>query len=92
MYKFLIVGFVVAAVAAVPAPEAGAVEGVQNLDCLQLDDDLFSCLAIKASNALSRAARSSDIQLIEGIKFVKEANGEIFFRFVDFNRDSEIGF
>ncbi|XP_043472561.1 uncharacterized protein LOC122505152 [Leptopilina heterotoma] len=74
MYKFFIIGFVVAAVAAVPAPEAGAVEGVPNLDCLQLDDDLFSCLAIKANNALTRAARSSDFQLLEGIKFVRDPN------------------
>lgn len=78
MYKFFIIGLVVAAAAALPAPEAGVIQGVKDLDCLEQDEDLFSCLAIKAANSLSRAARSSDIQIIDGITFVKEADGEFF--------------
>ena len=78
MYKFLIAGLVIAAVAAIPAPDAGVVQGAQNLDCLQQDEDLLSCLAIKAANSLSRAARSNNIQIFDGITFVKEADGEKF--------------
>ena len=78
MYKFFIIGVLVAAAAAVPAPETDFVQGVKDLDCLEQDEDLFSCFAIKAANSLSRAARSSDIQLIDGITFVKEADGEFF--------------
>lgn len=52
---------------AVPMPSANN----GNVDCLETDD-LFSCIAVKANNALSRAARSSDIQLISGITFVRD--------------------
>ncbi|XP_015114460.1 uncharacterized protein LOC107039393 [Diachasma alloeum] len=67
MNKFVILGLFVASAMAVPMPD-----NTGNVDCLEMEDSLFSCLAVKANNALSRAARSSDIQLISGITFVRD--------------------
>ncbi|XP_063988822.1 uncharacterized protein LOC135168499 isoform X2 [Diachasmimorpha longicaudata] len=67
MNKFVLLGLFVASAMAVPMPD-----NTGKVDCLEMEDSLFSCLAVKANNALSRAARSSDIQLISGITFVRD--------------------
>jgi hypothetical protein len=54
----------VAAAAAVPAPDMG-------VDCLQAEN-ILSCYAVKASVALNRAARSAEVQVYDGITFVRE--------------------
>ncbi|XP_011314437.1 uncharacterized protein Osi14 [Fopius arisanus] len=67
MNKFVILGLFVASAMAVPMPG-----NTGNLDCLEMEDSVFSCLAVKANNALARAARSSDIQLFSGITFIRD--------------------
>lgn len=68
MFKFVIFGMFVAVAVALPTQEVNQAAG---LDCLE-EEALFSCLMIKASSALQRAARSSNIELIEGITFVRD--------------------
>ncbi|KAK2579917.1 hypothetical protein KPH14_007597 [Odynerus spinipes] len=69
MNKLLILGLLATAAMAVPATEI-----LQNreLDCLEREDELFSCIFVKAATTLDRAARSSDIQLIDGVTFVRD--------------------
>ncbi|KAL2746248.1 hypothetical protein V1477_004618 [Vespula maculifrons] len=69
MNKFLILGFLVNAAMAVPTSEI-----LQNreLDCFERENELFSCIFVKAATTLDRAARSSDIQLIDGVMFVRD--------------------
>ncbi|XP_035729594.1 uncharacterized protein LOC118444922 [Vespa mandarinia] len=69
MNKLLILGFLVNAAMAVPTSEV-----LQNreLDCLEHENELFSCIFVKAVTTLDRAARSNDIQLIDSVVFVRD--------------------
>lgn len=69
MNKLLILGFLVSAAMAVPTSEF-----LQNseLNCLERENELFSCILVKAATTLDRAARSNDIQLIDGVIFVRD--------------------
>jgi len=53
-------------------PTNVSVQPSQNLDCLEHDNALFSCIFVKTINALNRAARSSDIEIIDGVTFVRD--------------------
>ena len=68
MYKFAIFGLFVAVAMALPAQKEIS---TNELDCLE-DDSMFSCLMVKASTALNRAARSSNVEIIDGITFVRD--------------------
>ncbi|KAK0164957.1 hypothetical protein PV328_003520 [Microctonus aethiopoides] len=68
MKKFVIFGIFIATALAVPAPEVNN----GNLDCLETDESFFSCLAVKANNAIVRAGRSNDFELIQGITFIRD--------------------
>lgn len=78
MNKLLIFGLLAASVAAGPTPVI--VQSSQDLDCLEHDNALFSCVLVKAISALDRAARSNDIQIIDGVTFVRNAPSELFTR------------
>lgn len=68
MNKFVIFGLFLATAMAVPMPEING----GSVDCLDLEDGLFSCLFVKANSALARAARSSDLQIIQGVTFIRD--------------------
>ncbi|XP_066581963.1 uncharacterized protein [Prorops nasuta] len=68
MNKLFMLGLLVASALAVPTPDTIS----QSLDCLQREDELFSCILVKSANALERAARSADLQLIDGVTFIRE--------------------
>lgn len=70
MNKFIVFGLLATSALAVPMPESAG-----NLDCLN-HEDMLSCIAIKTVSVLGRAARSSDIQLIDGVKFVRDGTSE----------------
>ncbi|KAG7190695.1 hypothetical protein KM043_006773 [Ampulex compressa] len=72
MYKFLVVGILAATAMAVPmSPDENGLIAT-DLDCLEHENALFSCIFVKAANSLDRAARSSNIELIDGVTFVRE--------------------
>ncbi|KAL7296225.1 hypothetical protein TKK_0010762 [Trichogramma kaykai] len=64
MFKYVVFGLLVASAIATPAPSSG-------LDCNESEDQL-TCLAVKASATLERAARSADINLIDGVTLVRD--------------------
>ena len=64
MYKFIVFGLLVAAVATISAEE-------QNLDCLNHEDQI-SCFSAKLMNTVSRVARSTNIRLINGVSLVRD--------------------
>ncbi|CAB0043806.1 unnamed protein product [Trichogramma brassicae] len=64
MFKYVVFGLLVASAIATPAPSSG-------LDCDHAEDAL-TCLAVKASATLERAARSADINLIDGVTLVRD--------------------
>ncbi|KAL7296223.1 hypothetical protein TKK_0010760 [Trichogramma kaykai] len=64
MFKYVVFGLLVASAIATPAPSSG-------LDCDHVEDAL-TCLAVKASATLERAARSADINLIDGVTLVRD--------------------
>ncbi|XP_014212873.1 uncharacterized protein LOC106642570 [Copidosoma floridanum] len=66
MLRYVAFALLVASTLAGPAFEN------TNLDCLHHQDDIFSCLAVKAATTLERAARSADVTIIEGVTFVRE--------------------
>lgn len=76
MNKLVILGLLAASAIAVPMPGTANVQLNRNLDCFEQDDALFSCVFVKTVNALNRAARSSDIDIIDGVKFVREIPSE----------------
>ncbi|XP_043497057.1 uncharacterized protein LOC122520834 [Polistes fuscatus] len=69
MKKLLILGFLATATIAVPTSK---ILLNRDLDCLEHENELFSCIFVKAATTLDRAARSSDIQLIDGVVFVRD--------------------
>nr|XP_046487912.1 uncharacterized protein LOC124221714 isoform X1 [Neodiprion pinetum] len=66
MNRLIVLGLLATSAFAVPMPGSSG-----NLDCLN-HEDMFSCIAVKSINFLGRAARSSDIQLIDGVTFVRD--------------------
>ncbi|KAK9298822.1 hypothetical protein QLX08_007966 [Tetragonisca angustula] len=72
MNKLVILGLVAASAMAVPMPDSSKVQLNRNLDCFEQENELFSCVFVKTVSALDRAARSSDIEIIDGVKFVRE--------------------
>ncbi|XP_076241651.1 DUF1676 domain-containing protein Osi14 [Calliopsis andreniformis] len=72
MNKLVILGLLAASAMAVPMPDSSSVQVDRNLDCLEQESALFSCIFVKAVSTLDRAARSSDIEIFDGVKFVRE--------------------
>ncbi|XP_012255479.2 uncharacterized protein LOC105685702 [Athalia rosae] len=66
MNGLIVFGLLAASALAVPMPD-----NVGNLDCLN-HEEMLSCIAVKTVSVLGRASRSSDIQLIDGVKFVRD--------------------
>ncbi|KAL7296217.1 hypothetical protein TKK_0010754 [Trichogramma kaykai] len=63
MFKYLVfVLFVASAIATAPSSD---------LDCNE-SADMLTCLAVKASSTLERAARSADIEIIDGVTLVRD--------------------
>ncbi|XP_011880752.1 PREDICTED: uncharacterized protein LOC105569163 [Vollenhovia emeryi] len=76
MNKLLALLLLAAYTAAGPAPVP--VQPSQDLNCLNLEHDkeFFSCIFVKAIGALDRAARSSNIEIVEGVTFVQDTPAE----------------
>ncbi|XP_034949934.1 uncharacterized protein Osi14 [Chelonus insularis] len=68
MNKLVIFGLLVASAMAIPTPDTNS----GNLDCFGLEDSVLSCIAIKANTMLARAARSANLELIDGVAFVRD--------------------
>ncbi|XP_023313925.1 uncharacterized protein LOC111693483 [Trichogramma pretiosum] len=64
MFKSVVFCTLVASALAIPAPSASH-------NCNE-SDDMLSCYAVKAITSLDRASRSADINLIDGVSFVRE--------------------
>ncbi|KAL7296215.1 hypothetical protein TKK_0010752 [Trichogramma kaykai] len=64
MFKSVVFCTLVASALAIPAPSASH-------NCNE-SDDMLSCYAVKAITSLDRASRSTDINLIDGVSFVRE--------------------
>lgn len=68
MKSYFVVGvLLVAAVAAVPTPDA--LQG--DLDCMQHQDSLLSCFVVKANSIINRASRSLKIEIADGVAFTR---------------------
>ncbi|XP_015585294.1 uncharacterized protein LOC107263024 [Cephus cinctus] len=61
-----------ATTSAVPTPSNQEQHPSSEVDCLEHEKNLLSCIAVKAVGVLKRAARSSDIRLLDGISFVRD--------------------
>lgn len=76
MNKLLALVLLAACVTA--GPTTGPAQQSQDLNCLDQDSELFSCVFVKAVSGLDRAARSSDIEVVDGITFVRDAPSKLF--------------
>ncbi|PBC33588.1 hypothetical protein APICC_00758 [Apis cerana cerana] len=76
MNKLVILGFLAASATAVPTSVVNNVQLNRDLDCFEQENALFSCISVKTVSMLDRAARSSDIDIIDGVKFVRETPKE----------------
>lgn len=76
MNKLVILGFLAASATAVPTSVVNNVQLNRDLDCFEQENALFSCISVKTVSMLDRAARSSDIEIIDGVKFVRETPSE----------------
>lgn len=76
MNKLVILGFLAASATAVPTSVVNNVQLNRDLDCFEQENALFSCISVKTVSMLDRAARSSDIDIIDGVKFVRETPSE----------------
>ncbi|XP_012287515.1 uncharacterized protein LOC105703597 [Orussus abietinus] len=72
MFRLAVFGMLLASALAVPAPEGSSMEPGK-LDCLEQENSIFSCIAVKTAVVLDRASRSKDIQILDGVTFVREA-------------------
>ncbi|KYM94425.1 PREDICTED: uncharacterized protein LOC108781230 [Cyphomyrmex costatus] len=81
MNKFLTLVLLAAYTAAGPAD----VQPSQNLNCLEYDNAFFSCMFVKTITALNRAARSSNIEIIDGVTFVRDTPMERLSRNLEIN-------
>ncbi|XP_011703628.1 PREDICTED: uncharacterized protein LOC105459371 [Wasmannia auropunctata] len=48
------------------------VQPSQHLNCLEHENEFFSCVFAKTISAVDRAARSNDIEIVDGVTFVRE--------------------
>lgn len=76
MNKLVILGLLAASAMAVPAPDYSSAQMDRDLDCLEQENALFSCIFVKAVSTLDRASRSSDFDIVDGVKFVRETPSE----------------
>lgn len=82
MNKLLVIlGFLAASATAVPTSVVNNVQLNRDLDCLEQENALFSCISVKTVSMLDRAARSSDIDIVDGVKFVRETPSEFQFHY-----------
>jgi len=51
----------------------------QNLNCLEHDDALFSCIFVKTVGTLNKAARSNDIEIADGVTFVRDTPSKFIY-------------
>ncbi|KOC70938.1 hypothetical protein WH47_04924 [Habropoda laboriosa] len=72
MNKLVILGLLAGSAMAVPMPDNNELQTNRDLDCLEQDNSLFSCVFVKTVSVLDRASRSSDIEILDGVKFVRE--------------------
>ncbi|XP_076295421.1 DUF1676 domain-containing protein Osi14 [Lasioglossum baleicum] len=72
MTKLVLLGLLAASAMAVPMPDSNNLLANRDLDCLEQEDALFSCMFVKAVSTLNRAARSGDFEIFDGINFVRE--------------------
>lgn len=74
MNKLVILVLLAAPALAVPMPNDAQLD--RDLDCFEQENALFSCVFAKTISSLDRAARSSDIEIFDGVKFVRETPSE----------------
>ncbi|CAL1685960.1 unnamed protein product [Lasius platythorax] len=67
-----LLALVLLAACVVAGPTNVSPQPSQGLDCLEHDNALFSCIFVKTVSALDRAARSSDIEIADGVTFVRD--------------------
>ncbi|CAK9795188.1 hypothetical protein ANTPLA_LOCUS272 [Anthophora plagiata] len=72
MYKLVILGLFAVSAMAVPMLDTNNLQLNRDLDCFEQDNSLFSCVFVKTVSMLDRASRSSDIEIVDGVKFVRE--------------------
>ncbi|XP_011505148.1 PREDICTED: uncharacterized protein LOC105367971 [Ceratosolen solmsi marchali] len=70
MYKYITLALLVASALAVPTDKSESV--AERLDCFQNEDDMFSCMAVKLVSSIERAARSADLNIVDGITFIRD--------------------
>ncbi|XP_077271664.1 DUF1676 domain-containing protein Osi14 [Temnothorax americanus] len=70
MNKLLALVLLAAYTAAGPA--SVSMQPSQDLNCLEHDNEFFSCIFVKTISAFDRAARSRDIKIIDGVTFVRD--------------------
>jgi len=80
-----LLALVLLATCVIAGPTAGP---TQDLNCLDQDNELFSCVFVKAVSVLDRAARSSDIEIIDGITFVRDTPSKALTSISHFNHSS----
>lgn len=81
MFKLFVIAALVAIATALPAAQ----EKPQELDCLQ-SETIISCYAVKAAVRIQRAARSSNIEIVDGVSLVRDGPGNAFhFRWVSWD-------
>ncbi|EFN64637.1 hypothetical protein EAG_08280 [Camponotus floridanus] len=66
-----LLALVLLAACVVAEPINVSVQPSQDLDCLQ-HDMLFSCMLVKTISTLDRAARSNDIEIVDGVTFIRD--------------------
>jgi len=49
----------------------------EDLNCLEHDNEFFSCIFVKTISTLDRAARSSDIKIFDGVTFVRDTPSKL---------------
>lgn len=75
MNKFLTLILLAAYTAAGPTD----VQPSQNLNCVEHDNAFFSCMFVKTISALNRATRSSNIEIIDGVTFVRDTPSKFLY-------------
>ncbi|EGI57644.1 PREDICTED: uncharacterized protein LOC105153526 [Acromyrmex echinatior] len=81
MNKFLTLVLLAAYTAAGPTD----VQPSQNLNCAEYDNAFFSCMFVKTIGVLNRATRSSNIEIIDGVTFVRDVPTERLSRNLEMN-------
>lgn len=77
MNKLLALIFLAAYAAA--GPTIISVQPSQSLNCLEYDDAFFSCIFVKAVSAFNTAARSNDIEIVDGVTFVRDTPSKFLY-------------